>query len=266
MAQDAQDTSIDLERFEMERGQTFQPHWHDDHQLAWARSGVVMVDIQNRCWVLPPHLALWIPSGLRHSTGALRESVLQGIYLDPERCPLAWSAPTVLTVSPLARHLIEYLAGDLAPDARMHAEAVLLDVLRPAPGAVFELPLPTDPRARELAALLLDDPADPRGLGEFAHVVGSSARTLLRLFLAETGMTFNQWRVHARLQAALAHLAEGAPVSRVAERVGYATPSAFVAAFRRLTGYTPAAYFADVRSRDADTGHTAGSATGGSAT
>ncbi|MFJ9376534.1 AraC family transcriptional regulator [Streptomyces sp. NPDC101455] len=266
MAQDVQDTSIDLERFEMERGQTFQHHWHDEHQLAWARSGVVMVDIQNRCWVLPPHLALWIPSGLRHSTGALRESVLQGIYLDPERCPLAWSAPTVLAVSPLARHLIEYLAGELAPDVRMHAEAVLLDVLRPAPGAVFELPLPTDPRARELAALLLDDPADPRGLGEFAHVVGSSARTLLRLFLAETGMTFNQWRVRARLQAALAHLAEGVPVSRVAERVGYATPSAFVAAFRRLTGYTPAAYFADVRRRDTDTGHTAGSATGGSAT
>ncbi|MFJ2158506.1 AraC family transcriptional regulator [Streptomyces sp. NPDC087856] len=262
----AQDTSIDLERFEMKRGQTFQYHWHDDHQLAWARSGVVMVDIQNRCWVLPPHLALWIPSGLRHSTGALRESVLQGIYLDPERCPLAWSAPTVLAVSPLARHLIEYLAGELAPDARMHAEAVLLEVLRPAPGAVFELPLPADPRARELAALLLDDPADPRGLGEFAHVVGSSARTLLRLFLAETGMTFNQWRVHARLQAALAHLAEGAPVARVAERVGYATPSAFVAAFRRLTGYTPAAYFADVRAGGTDAGLVGEPVLGGSAT
>ncbi|MFJ3826269.1 AraC family transcriptional regulator [Streptomyces nodosus] len=239
-----QDASIDLERFEMNRGQTFQHHWHDEHQLAWARSGVLMVDIQSRCWVLPPHLALWIPAGLRHATGALRESVLLGLYLDPARCPLAWSTPTVLTVTPLARHLIEYLAGELTPQTRMHAEAVLLEVLRPAPGAVFELPLPADPRARELAALLLDDPADPRGLDEFARAVGSSARTLLRLFLAETGMTFNQWRVHVRLQAALAHLAEGAPVARVAERVGYATPSAFVAAFRRVTGQTPASYFA----------------------
>ena len=34
-------------------------------------------------------------------------------------------------------------------------------------------------------------------------------------------------------------------VSRVASRVGYETPSAFVAAFRRETGQTPAAYFRD---------------------
>ncbi|MEU6478572.1 helix-turn-helix transcriptional regulator [Streptomyces sp. NPDC047017] len=242
------DNSIDLERFEMLRGQTFRHHTHPDHQLAWARTGVLMVDIQDRCWVLPPHLALWIPAGVGHATAALRESVLQGIYLDPALCPLAWSTPTVLAVPPLARHLIDHLTGDLSPGARARAEIVLLDVLRPAAGAVFELPLPADPRAREVAGLLLEDPADPRGLGQLAHVVGSSARTLLRLFLAETGMTFNQWRVHARLQAALAHLAEGAPVARVAERVGYGTPSAFVAAFRRVTGETPAAYFARARS------------------
>ncbi|MEU4085029.1 helix-turn-helix domain-containing protein [Streptomyces aureus] len=242
-----QDTTIDLERFEMVRGQTFQHHVHDEHQLAWASIGVVMVDIQDRCWVLPPHLALWIPGGLRHSTAALRESVLQGIYLDPVTCPLAWTRPTVLAVSPLASHLIAYLSGDLPPAVRAHAEAVLLEVLHPAAGTVFELPLPADPRAREVAALLLEDPADARGLAELAHVVGSSTRTLLRLFLAETGMTFNQWRVQARLQAALAHLAEGTPVSKVAERVGYTTPSAFVAAFRRLTGSTPAAYIARSR-------------------
>ncbi|MFQ3555686.1 helix-turn-helix transcriptional regulator [Streptomyces gramineus] len=242
-----QDGTIDLTRFEMVRGQTFQHHVHDDHQLAWASSGVVMVDTGDRCWVLPPHLALWIPGGLRHATGALRASVLQGVYLEPSTCPLAWTGPTVLAVSPLARHLIAYLAGELPSAVRLHAEAVLLEVLRPAGGAVFELPLPADPRAREVAGLLLDDPADQRGLAELAHEVGSSSRTLLRLFLAETGMTFNEWRVHARLQASLAHLAEGTPVGRVAERVGYATPSAFVAAFRRVTGATPAAYFAGLR-------------------
>ncbi|MCS0605562.1 helix-turn-helix transcriptional regulator [Streptomyces sp. LP11] len=245
--------TIDLERFEMARGQTFRHHVHAEHQLAWASTGVVMVDIRDRCWVLPPHLALWIPGGVRHATGALRESVLQGVYLDPDTCPLAWPGPTVLAVSPLARHLIAYLAGDLAPGVRGHAEAVLLAVLRLAVGAVFELPLPSDARAREVAALLLDDPADQRGLAELARAVGSSTRTLLRLFLAETDMTFTQWRTHARLQAALVYLAEGEPVGRVAERVGYATPSAFVAAFRRVTGATPAAYAARTRDEAGET-------------
>jgi len=32
-------------------------------------------------------------------------------------------------------------------------------------------------------------------------------------------------------------------VSRVAARVGYETPSAFIAAFRRETGLPPGAYF-----------------------
>jgi AraC-like DNA-binding protein len=40
-------------------------------------------------------------------------------------------------------------------------------------------------------------------------------------------------------------LAAGEPVSRVAGRIGYDTPSAFVAAFRRETGQTPGALFKD---------------------
>jgi AraC-like DNA-binding protein len=46
-----------------------------------------------------------------------------------------------------------------------------------------------------------------------------------------------------RLRAALPRLAAGDPVSVVAGEVGYETPSAFVAAFRRETGVTPATYF-----------------------
>ena len=80
--------------------------------------------------------------------------------------------------------------------------------------------------------------------------MGSSPRTLLRLFVTETGLTFSQWRAHARLQAGISSLAEGRPVASVAGQVGYATPSAFVAAFRRVTGYTPAAYFALAQAQD----------------
>jgi len=43
-------------------------------------------------------------------------------------------------------------------------------------------------------------------------------------------------------------LAAGEPVGNVARRVGYETSSAFVAAFRRETGLTPAAYFRGITS------------------
>ncbi len=238
-------SAIDLERFAMTRGTAYQRHVHREHQLAWASEGALLVEADGRCWVLPPNLALWIPGGVEHATMALRETVLQGIYVDPARVPLVWAEPTVVSVSPLARHLIGHLGGSLEDGPRVRAEAVLLDVLRPVAGGTIELPLPSDPRARDVAELLIADPADPRSLDELAFAVRSSPRTLLRLFVAETGMTFTQWRVHARLQSAMAYLAEGHTVARVADLVGYASPSAFVAAFRRVTGRTPAGYVAD---------------------
>ncbi|MBF3363023.1 helix-turn-helix domain-containing protein, partial [Pseudomonas aeruginosa] len=47
-----------------------------------------------------------------------------------------------------------------------------------------------------------------------------------------------------RLAAALPRLAAGEAVARIAVDLGYQTPSAFSAMFRRLTGSTPSRYFA----------------------
>lgn len=79
-------------------------------------------------------------------------------------------------------------------------------------------------------------------LDRWGRDVGASGRTLARAFLAETGVPFGRWRNRARLHAALTPPADGEPVGKVARRIGYASPSAFVAAFRRGTGTTPASY------------------------
>jgi AraC-like DNA-binding protein len=107
----------------------------------------------------------------------------------------------------------------------------------------IEVRMPDDQRAAEVAAGLLADPADERTLAEWGSQVGASGRTLARAFLTGTGITFGRWRRLARLQAALPQLAAGRAVGTVARHVGYQTPSAFVAAFRKETGLTPAAYF-----------------------
>ncbi|MBV9382976.1 MAG: AraC family ligand binding domain-containing protein [Streptosporangiaceae bacterium] len=56
--------------FPMPAGTRFDWHTHDDHQLAWAASGVLTVLTKDATWVLPPTRALWIPAGLPHETGA----------------------------------------------------------------------------------------------------------------------------------------------------------------------------------------------------
>ncbi|MGW4352308.1 helix-turn-helix domain-containing protein [Nocardia sp. NPDC004582] len=46
------------------------------------------------------------------------------------------------------------------------------------------------------------------------------------------------------MAASLPLLGSGLPVARIAARVGYSTPSAYVAAFHREVGVSPARYFA----------------------
>jgi transcriptional regulator GlxA family with amidase domain len=85
---------------------------------------------------------------------------------------------------------------------------------------------PRDDRLRAITGILRADPGDPRTLAQLGRVAGSSERTLSRLFRAQTGMSFPQWRAQFRLQAALIELTAGTPVATVAYRCGYSTPSA----------------------------------------
>jgi AraC-like DNA-binding protein len=236
--------SVIVATFPMATGVVFDWHTHDDHQLAWAASGVLTVRTDSADWVLPPTRALWIPAGLKHETLSAGVATMRSLYLRPDRAWARWTGPVPVTVTPLLAELIGYMgAGSLGAAQRERAEALLCDLLLPVAMTTIDVGMPSDERAAAVAAALLANPADGRTLAEWGRNVGASGRTLARAFLAGTGMPFGQWRRLARLQAALPQLAAGQAVGMVARHVGYETPSAFVAAFRRETGLTPAAYF-----------------------
>lgn len=238
-------SAVFVATFPMPAGLVFDWHAHGDHQLAWAASGVLTVRTRQTAWVLPSTRALWIPAGVRHETlTAGSAATMRSLYVRPELCPIRWAEPTPVRASPLLAELIGYLADRrLSQGSRANAEAVLVDLLAPVAMTAIEVPTPSDQRAARVAARLRAEPGDNRTLAEWGREVGASARTLAREFLAGTGMTFGRWRTLLRLQAALPGLAAGKPVSAVARQVGYESDSAFVAAFRRQTGMTPAAYF-----------------------
>jgi AraC-like DNA-binding protein len=230
--------------FPMPAGTRFEWHTHSDHQLAWSPEGVLVVLTDTGTYILPPTRALWIPAGTPHETRASGAAILRSAYLRPGRCPIRWVDPSPVVVSPLLAELISHLGSDqLASPERSRAETLLFDLLTPIHTTTLDVDLPADPRAREVADALVADPADGRTLQAWGRHVGASSRTLARAFLAETGLSFGRWRTLIRLRAALPQLAEGAPVSVVADRVGYGTTSAFVAAFRAQTGVTPGRYF-----------------------
>ena len=230
--------------FPMAAGTRFEWHTHADHQLAWSPEGVLIVLTDGGSYILPPSRALWIPARTSHETRASGVATLRSVYLRPNRSPIKWRDPTPVAVTPLLAELICHLDDErLAPARRRRAEAVLFDLLAPLQVATIDVRLPVDPRARDVAEGLLADPANRRTLQAWGRHVGASGRTLARAFRTETGLSFGRWRTLVRLQAALTQLAEGCPVSVVADRVGYETTSAFVSAFRAHTGVTPGRYF-----------------------
>ncbi|MDF3831369.1 helix-turn-helix transcriptional regulator [Cupriavidus basilensis] len=223
-------------------------HRHERAQLIYAVAGVIEVTAGHALWLLPTQRALWMPPGLEHGMRARGAVSLRTLYIRPETCPAATPAqPRLVNVSPLLRELVLRAASlplDHAPGGREdRLMRVLLDELEWSPEQALPLPASQDRRLARICDALRDNPADPRTLAEWALEAGASSRTLARLFQAHTGVSFVHWRQQARLLYALPRLAAGEPVATIAAALGYDTPGAFAAMFRRYTGTTPSQYF-----------------------
>lgn len=225
-------------------GGAISAHRHDDHQIVYAGRGVLTVETDAGAWVAPATRAIWIPAGTVHAHRAHGASELHLVGLPAATSPRLGDGPTVLAVEPLLRELI--LAYTRAPHdgspARGRLRAVLLDRLRVSPQPPLHVPMPAEPRLAAVCAILRTNPADDRSLAALGREVGVGERTLSRLFRAELGLTFPQWRTQVRLHRALLLLADGVAVTTVARRCGWASASAFIDVFRRTFGRTPGAY------------------------
>lgn len=221
-------------------------HSHRRAQLIHAVSGAMTVCTDHGSWVVPPTRGVWVPAGVEHwitMAGAVR---MRTLFITPERAASLPGVCTVVAVTPLLRELIlAALAVDQqAPSARdrqvleLAVEEIHFLEVQP-----LHLPMPAEPRIARICHALLADPADKRPLAAWAAWAGLSERTAARAFVASCGMNFGRWRQQLRLIDALTRLARGEPVLNVALDLGYDSPSAFSAMFRKALGRSPSAYF-----------------------
>jgi AraC-like DNA-binding protein len=128
---------------------------------------------------------------------------------------------------------------------------VLLDELASMPMERLCLPVSKHPRMVEIENVLRANPGDRSTIEQWASRVAMSERSLSRLIVAETGLTFGRWRQLFHLIVAIRELAGGASVQRVAGDLGYESVTAFITMFKKALGQPPARYLR--RSRESET-------------
>lgn len=223
-------------------------HSHPRGQLAYASSGIIKVFTDAGSWVVPPSQAVWIPPQISHSVIPEVRTELRHLFVDPAYMDRFPDQCSVVEVSPLLRELILRVAdfGDYYPPDSPASRicSVILDELQALKPSLLHLPGASDRRLQRIMERMLEQPATDQGLGSWAQQVGASERTVRRLFIKETGMTFQQWRRQLLLHAAIDRLGQGQSVTQVALDLGYKSPSAFVAMFRKALGKPPGQYLA----------------------
>jgi AraC-like DNA-binding protein/mannose-6-phosphate isomerase-like protein (cupin superfamily) len=229
------------------KGVRLDTHMHREAQLVYASRGTMQVTTPKGRWLVPPDRAVWVPARLEHSIDVLADIEMRTLYFD-----LAWLARQdrsqslngeyVVRVSRLLHEAILALFdGRSDPErAKILVRLALLELHEAEDSATF-IPLPHEPRCRRAADIVLGDPTGSHEIETLARAVGTSARTLSRLFASETQLSFKSWCQRARIAAAIERLSMEANVSvkQLASDLGYASVPAFSHAFRQVTGKTP---------------------------
>lgn len=221
-------------------------HSHPRGQLLYAIEGVMIVRSMEGTWIVPPNRALWLAAGLEHDVKMSGEVKIRTVFIDATTVRHMPEKSCVIDVSPLLRELIiaavsvslDYQDG--SRDDRLMR--LLADEVRVSDVLPLHLPVPSDDRVKLICEAIAEYPSDTSTAGEWAKRLNVTAKTVHRLFVKETGMTFVQWREQARLLVALRRLATGEKVINVALDCGYASQSAFTAMFRRHFGKPPSEF------------------------
>lgn len=228
-------------------GHIIEFHGHIRSQLLYASNGIMTVTTDQGIWVVPPLRAVWIPPHVQHQIKTLGNLSMRTLYIDPGYCHNTPEHCCVVSVSPFLKELI-LTAVKIPADYELNSPedrimAVILDQIRQMEVTPLNLPIPKDPRLKEIFVQLSENPGDKRTLTEWGNLVCTTRRTLTRLFQSDIGMGFGQWRQQIRILESLGRIAMNEPVTSVAIDLGYDSPSAFISMFKKALGKTPGKYF-----------------------
>ena len=226
-----------------EDGFEIAPHHHPRDQFIYAVTGVMRVRTATEAWIVPPDRAVYLPAHTDHAITMRGRVEMRTLYIASNAHRDLPPAPAVLEVSLLLRELVLALIDEpVVYDEKGRGGAaafLILSEIAKARRLALVIPMPRDPRLLRVCNALMADPSNRTTLDNWVDTAGASVRTLARLFEADLGISFAAWRQRVRFHNALEAIIAGQPITRVAERSGYQSASAFSSAFRKAMGQAP---------------------------
>ena len=209
------------------------------HQLYWSPDGMLSTLDGPNARFIGANEAFWVHRAMSHHVRAGGNQTVYRLCLREVPAGITDLSVGPVSVDTEAARLIQAIARPgYGEQAALAARgSIMAGLASSQPGFIRERASGAG-YARAVARELTHDPGTDCRLDEWAAELHVSPKTLQRDFQREFDMSYTQWRTKLRLQAAQL-LLESQPVSKVAARVGYASPSAFISAFAKEFGRTP---------------------------
>lgn len=227
-------------------GHVIAAHAHSWSQLLFASEGVMAVESESSCWIVPTNRGIWVPADTEHSIKMYGRVFLQTVYLQTSPKAQIELGCAAYEISSLLRELILFVCkkGIIHGDTDEHRNLIdfltfQIKRLRPFP---LMIPMPQDARARRLAMRLIENPGAEESLAELCVGFGASLRTMQRIFSEELSMPLSRWRNQVKMVHAIQLLASDKSITQIAPELGFESTSAFIYSFRQYFGISPGQY------------------------
>ncbi len=235
-----------------EHGSIIPQHFHCRGQLLYAVEGHIRVYTSDHIWIIPPHCALWIPAYYEHSVLSYGQVCLNSAMVEETAAQALGQHCFLVRMSNLLRELVlrlnhpktdDDLTNQPNNDQRQALDQALqlliFNEIQQSHNFSLDIPWSRDPRLIQICSELIDHPDSQKDLDAWADQIGTSSRTLIRLFQKEMGLNFRHWLQRMHVVLALGYLSEHLSISQIAGKLGYQSSSAFTAMFKKQLGAPP---------------------------
>jgi len=219
----------------------------DRHYLLYCAQGSIRIQVDDRYWILPPSRALWIPANTAIKVDIKQRVQCCSLLFDTDSFASPFEQCQVLTLPILLKDMILHskIWGADTPaldELAQHFFAVIVQMcaqLKDQPNALW-VPRGQSQRVRQALAYTQQHLAEVITLTQIARQVGSTERSLSRLFMRETKMRWSHIQRQMRMIQAIELLSNSNDkVLTISLSVGYQSLSSFNRAFKEFTSFTP---------------------------